>query len=213
MPRLRSTIIFQNMVVRFGPGKKPVGNYNNYFRFSYESLIALLIFGAFLLPAISNAKIRNIGINSQYKTIKQALSESSEGDTLIVNGGIYTEGEISIDKRVSLFGVNKPVIDGRSKEAVITIRASGTIVRGFTISNSGKSDIREIAGIRLEDVQACLIDSNYFYNNYFAVYLANSSYCRVMSNRIEGFAETETCLLYTSPSPRDRTRSRMPSSA
>ena len=26
-------------------------------------------------------------------------------------------------------------------------------------------------------------------------------------------AETETCLLYTSPSPRDRTRSRMPSSA
>jgi len=180
------------MVVRFGPGKKHVGNYNNSFRFSYESLIALLIFGAFLLPAISNAKIRNIGINSQYKTIKQALSESSEGDTLIVNGGIYTEGEISIDKRVSLFGVNKPVIDGRSKEAVITIRASGTIVRGFTISNSGKSDIREIAGIRLEDVQACLIDSNYFYNNYFAVYLANSSYCRVMSNRIEGFAETET---------------------
>ena len=27
------------------------------------------------------------------------------------------------------------------------------------------------------------------------------------------FAESEDCLLYTSPSPRDRTRSRMPSSA
>ena len=27
------------------------------------------------------------------------------------------------------------------------------------------------------------------------------------------FSERETCLLYTSPSPRDRTRSRMPSSA
>ena len=29
----------------------------------------------------------------------------------------------------------------------------------------------------------------------------------------EKLAETRTCLLYTSPSPRDRTRSRMPSSA
>ena len=27
------------------------------------------------------------------------------------------------------------------------------------------------------------------------------------------FADNEACLLYTSPSPRDRTRSRMPSSA
>ena len=30
---------------------------------------------------------------------------------------------------------------------------------------------------------------------------------------IEGFGGSHTCLLYTSPSPRDRTRSRMPSSA
>ena len=29
----------------------------------------------------------------------------------------------------------------------------------------------------------------------------------------EVLAEIETCLLYTSPSPRDRTRNRMPSSA
>ena len=31
--------------------------------------------------------------------------------------------------------------------------------------------------------------------------------------RIERYTVRDTCLLYTSPSPRDRTRSRMPSSA
>ena len=31
--------------------------------------------------------------------------------------------------------------------------------------------------------------------------------------KFEGFSNTDVCLLYTSPSPRDRTRSRMPSSA
>ena len=36
---------------------------------------------------------------------------------------------------------------------------------------------------------------------------------RVQTFEIGRFPATETCLLYTSPSPRDRTRSRMPSSA
>ena len=35
----------------------------------------------------------------------------------------------------------------------------------------------------------------------------------VIARRGSGITESFTCLLYTSPSPRDRTRSRMPSSA
>ena len=35
----------------------------------------------------------------------------------------------------------------------------------------------------------------------------------VQSNRLTFTNDLKTCLLYTSPSPRDRTRSRMPSSA
>ena len=36
---------------------------------------------------------------------------------------------------------------------------------------------------------------------------------RTEASHAHQFAEMHTCLLYTSPSPRDRTRSRMPSSA
>ncbi|HNS11647.1 MAG TPA: nitrous oxide reductase family maturation protein NosD [Bacteroidia bacterium] len=175
------------MVVRFGPGKNCAGKSN---KLAY--LICLLIPAVVILPFISEAGVKNVGNNSAYKTIKKALEDCDDGDTLIVDGGLYSEGEISITKRICLLGLNNPVIDGKSKDAVLIIRASGCIVRGFTIKNSGKSDIEEIAGIRLEDVQACQIDSNYFLNNYFAIYLANSSYCRLMSNRIEGFAKTET---------------------
>ena len=35
----------------------------------------------------------------------------------------------------------------------------------------------------------------------------------VSSNTLQNAQSTDICLLYTSPSPRDRTRSRMPSSA
>ena len=39
----------------------------------------------------------------------------------------------------------------------------------------------------------------------------NADHLRRLSERLQ--AQLDTCLLYTSPSPRDRTRSRMPSSA
>ena len=38
-------------------------------------------------------------------------------------------------------------------------------------------------------------------------------FCRYIDNIADEKGDLDTCLLYTSPSPRDRTRSRMPSSA
>jgi len=42
-----------------------------------------------------------------------------------------------------------------------------------------------------------------------------TTFIKMLSEYLEskGFKVSVTCLLYTSPSPRDRTRSRMPSSA
>ena len=45
------------------------------------------------------------------------------------------------------------------------------------------------------------------------VVMAKTSKALQRMNRIFADREVENCLLYTSPSPRDRTRSRMPSSA
>ena len=47
----------------------------------------------------------------------------------------------------------------------------------------------------------------------FAVGLSRQLYGRTIASERSGHRLIETCLLYTSPSPRDRTRSRMPSSA
>ena len=43
-------------------------------------------------------------------------------------------------------------------------------------------------------------------------FVGRTGICLVSTHNVE-VSEVSTCLLYTSPSPRDRTRSRMPSSA
>ena len=45
------------------------------------------------------------------------------------------------------------------------------------------------------------------------IFYVNGSLDRAVSNVTQALGTSNTCLLYTSPSPRDRTRSRMPSSA
>ncbi len=180
------------MEVKFGHGTKPAGNWNkcvlNKVRYTYIFLVFLFS----QLPGMIQAKNLIVGKNSMYKTIRAALHASEAGDSVLVMGGTYSEGELTVDKRIFLKGLDLPILDGHSKFAVLIVRASGTHVSGFKIQNSGFSDIREISGIRLDQANACVVENNYFYNNYFAVYLANSGYCRIQNNRIEGFAKTET---------------------
>ena len=180
------------MEVKFGHGAKPAGEFNKcvLIKARYTFIFLVILFSQ--LPGSNQAKSLSVGKSSMFKTIREALRASEDGDSVLVMGGTYSEGEITIDKRIFLKGVNLPVLDGQSKFGVLIVQASGTHVSGFKIQNSGFSDIREIAGIRLNQVNACVVENNYFYNNYFSVYLANSSYCRIQNNRIEGFAKTET---------------------
>src|SRR5664280_2250325 len=58
-----------------------------------------------------------------------------------------------------------------------------------------------------------LLEVNYCCSTVFADTINSEFIVRVSDNAINPYDVISICLLYTSPSPRDRTRSRMPSSA
>ncbi len=184
--------MYLNLVVKPGHGMKPVSIFGktDCKAFYLVRLFLLIIFS--FLYTFTSANQRHVGAGYLYQTIKDALTVADSGDSILIHKGLYAEGEIIVDKRVSLLGIGMPVLDGLSKNTILTIRASGTVVSGLDIRNSGFSDIHEIAGLRLEDVIACRVENNHFYNNYFSIYLSNSSFCRIQNNRVEGFARTET---------------------
>ena len=60
------------------------------------------------------------------------------------------------------------------------------------------------------ETQTIPYDTEYVYTS---LYFRNTGRTTTLQHGAEGQQTVTTCLLYTSPSPRDRTRSRMPSSA
>jgi len=120
------------------------------------------------------------------RSIKRAVELARAGDTVIVKGGTYREGTIVINKSIRLIGEGKPVLDGQKKYEVVRITADNVMLRGFTIINSGRSEIEDIAGIKVEGSRGCIIKDNVLRDNFWAIYLANAKDCIVEGNWIKG---------------------------
>ena len=87
----------------------------------------LFILFSFFVTA-ANAKTWKVGASQTTGTIKEAVSRSTDGDTILIFPGIYKEGQLTITKRLFIKGVNYPVLDGETKTEIMTIRCNGVIV-------------------------------------------------------------------------------------
>ncbi len=145
-----------------------------------------------LFISISFGKILEVCKKCEFKSIKEALKFAKNGDTIVIREGYYREGEIVIDKSVRLIGENFPVIDGEFRYEVIKIVADNVVVRGLKIVNSGRSEIRDLAGLKIENAKNCIIENNVFENNFWALYLAGVKNCKVINNKIFGPSEVSS---------------------
>src|SRR5690554_7370579 len=97
----------------------------------------------------AQAKTITVCSSCSVKTIKEALEQASDGDTILVKKGIYKEANIKIDKEITLIGENMPTIDGNKEGEIITIGADNVTVDGFKIINVGLSYTTDYASVRV----------------------------------------------------------------
>ena len=125
-----------------------------------------------------------VGKNEQYKTIKTAVAASKSGDSILVEKGVYKEGNINIDKSLTILGQERPILDGEMKYEILSFRADHIVLKGFKIINSGEDQIKNIGAIRLYNSQYAIIDNNIFENNYFGIYIQRGFRCLIQNNKI-----------------------------
>ncbi|SDE35074.1 nitrous oxide reductase family maturation protein NosD [Riemerella columbipharyngis] len=141
--------------------------------------------GLGILTALNiQATTYSVGRNKTYKTIHSALKKAKSGDTILVYGGHYKEGNINLDKSITLIGIDRPILDGEMKYEIVSFRANHIVLEGFKIMNSGKDEIRNIGAVRLYDSHFSTIKNNIFDNNYFGITIQRGYQCLVQNNKI-----------------------------
>ncbi|CAM3916380.1 nitrous oxide reductase family maturation protein NosD [Flavobacterium cucumis] len=151
--------------------------------------ISFIVFLLFF--SIGKATTIKVGANLPVKKIKQALALANDGDTILVHSGIYKEGTILINKKIYFIGKNFPVLDGQHKKEVVSINANDVVVKGFKVINSGHAALNDPCGIRVYDKNNVIIQGNILDNNFFGIYLQNSTNCIVKNNVIKAYGKAE----------------------
>lgn len=159
------------------------------FHYIGKMLTAALL--VFLQPVFTFAISHVVCPSCPLSSIKEAVETAEEGDTVIIEEGVYEEHGIAINKRLHLTGRGRAVVDGRDQGEILSVFASGSTVRGLTFRNVGVSYIEDPAAIRLVRCEGCLVADNTLEDTFFGIYLQQSEDCMVRNNRITGRAKEE----------------------
>jgi len=150
-----------------------------------------LLFLLLLCISSLQAQKLEVGVNKPYKTIKQALKASNDGDTVLVYKGIYKEGNLRIDKKIVFLGKDFPVLDGQKKVEVLSIHADSVVVKGFRVINSGFAALEDPCGIKVYNKSFVVIEGNQLDDNFFGIYIQNGRNCIVKNNTIIAYGKEE----------------------
>lgn len=125
------------------------------------------------------------------KSIKSALQNAKNGDTISVKKSLYKEGNLIIDKAVTLIGIDFPVLDGEGKYEVVSIKSSNVVFKGFIVQHSGFATLDDPGAIKIYNTHYVTIQDNQLFDNFFGIYVQYGKHCIVKNNKIVAYGKEE----------------------
>ena len=155
------------------------------------SRLKLLLLIMLLQPGYSWAGKVIVRPGNDRSLLKKAVQSVQPFDTVVVDGGVFKEGNIAIEKPLVLLGKNNPVLDGELKYQVLSVFASNVTISGLTLRNSGISSLDDLAGIKVYNARNVVISGNKFENMFFAIFYQGCTSGRVLDNKIQAYSDNE----------------------
>ena len=152
-----------------------------------------IIFTFFICFVTQSVYCRNIAVGKSQSitSIHQALALAANGDTILVDAGIYREGNITISTSIVLKGLNYPVLEGQNKYEIISVKASNVTVDGFRLQHAGRSGIEDIAGIKIYNRRNVSVINNILDDTNFGIYTQYGSKCLIKNNTLISYGTEE----------------------
>jgi len=158
------------------------------------SKIKQLILLCGLVAFAMNAEAQTITVSpgGNIPTISKAIEMADSNDVIRLQEGRYAERDIIINKPLTIEGEGAAIIDAEGKGFALIVRADNVTIRNIEVRNTGKSFMDDNAGILLEEVKGGLIENVRLTDNYFGIYLSQSSDTIVRNNIVTASNERET---------------------
>lgn len=146
----------------------------------------------FLSGISAQATTITVGAQGRITTLRKAIELAQPNDTILVLPGTYKEGNLIIQKSLTIVGRNFPIIDGEGKFEIFTVAADDVTIQGFRLINTGTASIQDIAAIKGLDVTRLRIINNQFENTFFGIHISNSNHCVIEGNTLDGKSKDRT---------------------
>ncbi|HEY0330078.1 MAG TPA: nitrous oxide reductase family maturation protein NosD [Rhodopseudomonas sp.] len=144
---------------------------------------------AALIAAATNSAVAETISVAPGEPLQAVLDRAKDGDVALLAAGAH-QGPITIDRRLTLAGEPGAVLAGNGSGTVIRVTAADVVVRGLTITGSGRDLQTMDSAIFLEQsAERARIENNRLQGNLFGVYVHGASGSRVESNVIEGLRD------------------------
>ncbi len=156
-----------------------------------KSLTILLFISLCLEGADVLARAIKVGSKEKVRFVKEGIMLASPGDTLLIQPGVYREGNIILQKPLVIIGQHRPVLDGENTYEILTIHANRVVIQGLRFINTGIASMKDLAAIKVLESRDVYIIDNQFENSFFGIYLANCSHSRIEYNQLHAEAEAE----------------------
>lgn len=155
-----------------------------------KKVLYIVLISSFAVLSV-DAKVIRVGKSRSVASIQRAIDLSQNGDTILVDPGLYKEKNIIIQKSVILKGISYPVLDGENKYAIISIKARNATVEGFKLQHTGRSEIRDLGAIMIYDSYRVSALNNILDDTNFGIYVQNSKNCTIKDNSITAYGKDE----------------------
>lgn len=152
--------------------------------------IALAITLLVLAPA-ARAQI-TVSPDGNGQPLTAAIQQADSGAVLQLEEGRYVERNIVIDKPLTIRGNGQAVIDADGEGFGLIIRANNVTLRDFEVHKSGISFMNDNAGILVEKAQNIVLENLTLTDNFFGIYLAESSEVIIRNNTLTASGQRET---------------------
>lgn len=159
-------------------------------RIAYYIAISCLVTWGFTFSVAG--KTVDVGSDYEYNDLSTAIHKAEAHDTVYIHSGEYNLNNLLITKPLHLKGMGGPVLDGGGENQILLVRSDSVTIEGITFQNAGISFINDNAAVKLDSVKHCSVINNSFKNNFFAVYLAETSHSRISGNAIIAKSVRET---------------------